>query len=83
MVEAQRQQEQLSIRQRGRAFSCVDSIGCNGKNGVRSVRQDCSNGGSRWFGAPLVGAGVLSIAISGLIIVRPIGFGAPLLACSV
>ena len=30
--------------------------------------------------APLVGVGVLSIAISGLIIVRPIGFGAPLLA---
>lgn len=68
---------------KGRAFSCVDSIGCNCKKGVRSVRQDCSNGGSRWFGAPLVGAGVLSIAISGLIIVRPIGFGAPLLACSV
>ena len=34
---------------------------------------------SRWFRAPLVGVGVLSIAISGLIIARPIGFGEPLL----
>ncbi len=35
---------------------------------------------SRWFRAPLVGVGGLSIAISGLIIAHPIGFGAPLLA---
>ena len=35
---------------------------------------------SRWFRAPLVGVGVLSIAISGLIIAHPIDFGAPLLS---
>ena len=34
---------------------------------------------SRWFRAPVVGVGVLSIAISGLIIAHPIGLGEPVL----
>ena len=50
-------------------------------NGIGGIMQGVGGQGiSRWFRAPLVGTGVLSIAISGLIIVRPIGFGAPLLA---
>ena len=35
---------------------------------------------SRWFRAPLIGVGVVIIAISGLIIAHPIDFGARLLA---
>ena len=35
---------------------------------------------SRWFRAPLIGVGVLIIAISGLIIAHPIGLGDRLLA---
>jgi len=50
-------------------------------NGIGGIMQGVGGQGiSRWFRAPLVGVGVLSIAISGLIIAHPIGFGAPLLA---
>ena len=50
-------------------------------NGIGGIMQGVQGQGiSRWFRAPLVGVGVLNIAISGLIIVHPIGFGAPLLA---
>ena len=50
-------------------------------NGLGGIMQGVGGQGiSRWFRAPLVGVGVLSIAISGLIIAHPIGFGAPLLA---
>ena len=50
-------------------------------NGIGGIMQGVGGKGiSRWFRAPLVGVGVLSIAISGLIIAHPIGFGAPLLA---
>ena len=49
-------------------------------NGIGGIMQGVGGRGiSRWFKAPLVGIGVLSIAISGLIIARPIGFGEPLL----
>ena len=50
-------------------------------NGIGGIMQGVGGKGiSRWFRAPLVGVGVLSIAISGLIIAHPIGFGAPLLS---
>ena len=50
-------------------------------NGIGGIMQGVEGQGiSRWFRAPLVGVGVLSIAISGLIIAHPIGFGAPLLS---
>jgi uncharacterized membrane protein HdeD (DUF308 family) len=50
-------------------------------NGIGGIMQGV--GGHRisiWFRAPLIAVGVLSIAISGVIIAHPIGFGAPLLA---
>jgi uncharacterized membrane protein HdeD (DUF308 family) len=50
-------------------------------NGIGGIMQGMGGHGiSKWFRAPLIGVGVLSIAISGLIIAHPIGFGAPLLA---
>jgi uncharacterized membrane protein HdeD (DUF308 family) len=50
-------------------------------NGIGGITQGVGGQGiSRWFRAPLVGVGVLSIAISGLIIAHPIGFEAPLLS---
>ena len=50
-------------------------------NGIGGIMQGVGGQGiSRWFRAPLIGVGVLSIVISGLIIAHPIGFGAPLLA---
>ena len=50
-------------------------------NGIGGIIQGVGGQGiSRWFRAPLVGVGVLSIAISVLIIAHPIGFGAPLLS---
>jgi hypothetical protein len=50
-------------------------------NGIGGIMQGVKGQGiSRWFRAPLVGVGVLSISISGLIIARPIGFVAPILA---
>ena len=50
-------------------------------NGIGGIVQGVRGQGiSRWFRAPLVGVGVLSIVISGLIIAYPIGFGAPLLS---
>jgi hypothetical protein len=50
-------------------------------NGIGGIMQGVGGQGiSRWFRAPLIGVGVSSIAISGLIIAHPIGFGAPLLA---
>jgi hypothetical protein len=50
-------------------------------NGIGGIMQGVKGQGiSRWFRAPLVGVGVLSIFISGLIIAHPIGFGAPILA---
>jgi hypothetical protein len=50
-------------------------------NGIGGIMQGVGGQDiSRWFGAPLVGVGILSIAISGLIIAHPMGFGAPLLA---
>ena len=50
-------------------------------NGIGGIIQGVGGQGiSRWFRAPLVGVGVLSIAISALIIAHPIGFGAPLLS---
>jgi hypothetical protein len=46
-------------------------------NGIGGIMQGMGGGQgiSRWFRAPLVGVGVLSIAISGLIIAHPIGLG--------
>ena len=45
-------------------------------NGIGGIMQGMGGQGiSRWFRAPLVGVGVLSIAISGLIIAHPIGLG--------
>ena len=50
-------------------------------NGLGGIMQGMGGRGiSRWFRVPLVGVGVLSIAISILIIAHPIGFGALLLA---
>jgi hypothetical protein len=50
-------------------------------NGIGGIMQGVGGQGiSRWFRAPLVGVGILSIAISGLIIAHPLGFGAPILA---
>lgn len=50
-------------------------------NGIGGIMQGVGGQGiSRWFRAPLISVGVLSITISGLIIAHPIGFGAPLLA---
>ena len=50
-------------------------------NGIGGIMQGVEGQGiSRWFRAPLVGVGILSIAMSGLIIAHAIGFGAPLLA---
>ena len=49
-------------------------------NGIGGIMQGMRGHGiSRWFTAPLIVVGVLSIAISGLIIAHPIGFGVPLL----
>ena len=43
-------------------------------NGIGGIMQGVQGQGiSRWFRAPLVGVGVLIIAISGLIIAHPIG----------
>ena len=50
-------------------------------NGIGGIMQGMgSQGISRWFRAPLIGVGVVIIAISGLIIAHPIGFEARLLA---
>ena len=50
-------------------------------NGIGGIMQGVGGQGiSRWFRAPLVGVGVLSILISGLIIAHPVGFGDQLLA---
>jgi hypothetical protein len=50
-------------------------------NGIGGIIQGVGGQGiSRWFRTPLVGVGVLSIAISALIIAHPMGFGAPLLS---
>ena len=49
-------------------------------NGIGGIMQGVGGQGiSRWFRAPVVGVGVLSIAISGLIIAHPIGLGEPVL----
>jgi hypothetical protein len=50
-------------------------------NGIGGIMQGVGGQGiSRWFRAPVIGVGVLSIAISGLIIAHPIGLGEPVLA---
>jgi hypothetical protein len=50
-------------------------------NGIGGIMQGVGGQGiSRWFRAPLIGVGVLIIAISGLIIAHPIGLGDRLLA---
>src|SRR6476660_1735686 len=50
-------------------------------NGIGGIMQGVKGQGiSRWFRAPLVGVGILSIVISGLIIAHPVGFGDQLLA---
>jgi len=50
-------------------------------NGIARIIQGVGGQGiSRWSRAFLIGVGVLSIAISGLIIAHPIGFGVRLLA---
>ena len=50
-------------------------------NGIGGIMQGVGGQGiSRWFRAPLVGVGILSIVISGLIIAHPVGFGDQLLA---
>jgi hypothetical protein len=50
-------------------------------NGIGGIMQGVGGQGiSRWFRAPVVGVGVLSIAISGLVIAHPIGLGEPVLA---
>jgi len=50
-------------------------------NGIGGIMQGMGGQGiSRWFRAPLIGVGVVIIAISGLIIAHPIDFGARLLA---
>ena len=50
-------------------------------NGIGGIMQGVGGQGiSRWFRAPLIGVGVVIIAISGLIIAHPIVFGARLLA---
>ena len=50
-------------------------------NGIGGIMQGVGGQGiSRWFRAPLVGVGILSVAISGLIIAHPMGFGSSLLA---
>lgn len=50
-------------------------------NGIGGIMQGVQGQGiSRWFRAPLVGVGILSIAISGLIIAHPMGFGSSLIA---
>ena len=44
-------------------------------NGIGGIMQGVEGQGiSRWLRAPLVGVGILSIAISGLIITHPMGF---------
>ena len=49
-------------------------------NGIGGIMQGVEGEGiSRWFRAPLVGVGVLSITISILIIAHPVGFEALLL----
>jgi uncharacterized membrane protein HdeD (DUF308 family) len=50
-------------------------------NGIGGIMQGVRGQGiSRWFRAPLIGVGVVIIAISGLIIVHPVGVGARILA---
>ena len=51
-------------------------------NGIGGIMQGMGGGQgiSRWFRAPVVGVGVLSIVISGLIIAHPIGLGERVLA---
>lgn len=50
-------------------------------NGLGGIMQGVGGQGiSRWFRAPLVGVGVLSIAISTIVIANPIGLGDLLLA---
>lgn len=50
-------------------------------NGVARIIQGVGGHGiSGWSRALLVGVGVLSIVVSGLVIAQPIGFGVPLLA---
>lgn len=50
-------------------------------NGIGGIMQGIGGQGiSRWFRVPLISIGVVIIAISGLIIAHPIGFGARLLA---
>ena len=49
-------------------------------NGIARIIQGLGGQSiSKSFRAPIIGVGVLSIAISGLIIAHPVGFGAPLL----
>jgi hypothetical protein len=50
-------------------------------NGIGGIMQGVGGPGiSRWFRAPVVGVGILSIVMSGLIIAHPIGLGEPVLA---
>jgi uncharacterized membrane protein HdeD (DUF308 family) len=51
-------------------------------NGIGGIMQGVGGGQgiSRWFRAPVVAVGIISIAISGLIIAHPIGLGEPVLA---
>jgi hypothetical protein len=50
-------------------------------NGIGGIMQGMGGQGiSKWFRAPLIGVGVVILAISGLIIAHPIGFEARLLA---
>jgi len=50
-------------------------------NGIGGIMQGVKGQGiSRWFRAPLVAVGVLSIAISAIVIAHPISFGALLLS---
>ena len=50
-------------------------------NGIARIVQGAINRNiSGWYRAFLIGVGVLSIAVSGLVITHPISFGVPLLA---
>lgn len=49
-------------------------------NGIARIIQGVGGQGtSRWSRAFLIGVGILSIVISGLVIAHPIGFGVRLL----
>jgi hypothetical protein len=60
--------------------SAVDSVSTAISEGIMQGMGGRGQGISRWFRAPLIGVGVVIIAISGLIIAHSIDFGARLLA---